>query len=124
MKALTIASLTALAFAGAACSEADPKAKTDAADVATADVMPASAPADDGFNLRVPGESPAAASSDDGFNLPVREIGSDTPSDGFNLPENLPSNGGLNGVPEIDTSILETDAPAETPDEDAIIRLE
>ena len=124
MKALTIASLTALAFAGAACSEADPKAKTDAADVATADVTPASAPADDGFNLRAPGEGSAATSSDDGFNLSVREIGSDTSSDGFNLPDNLPSNGGLNSVPEIDTTIFEEAAPAEAPDEDAIIRLD
>lgn len=124
MKALTIASLTALAFASAACSEADPKAKTDAANVATADVIPASAPADDGFNLRVPGEGPTSVSSDDGFNLPVREFGSDTSSDGFNLPDNLPSNSGLNSVPEIDATIFKEDAPAEAPDEDAIIRLD
>jgi len=124
MKALTIASLTALAFAGAACSETDPTAKTDAVDVATADVIPASAPVDDGFNLRAPGEGPASASSDDGFNLPIREFGSDASSDGFNLPDNLPSSGGLNSVPEIDTTIFEEDAPVKAPDEDAIIRLD
>ena len=124
MKALTIASLTALAFAGAACSEPDPTAKTDAADVITAQMTPASAPADDGFNLRIPGEAPATVNSDDGFNLPIREFGSGASSDGFNLPDNLPTNSGLNSVPEIDTTIFDEATPAEAPDEDAIIRLD
>ncbi|MCF6329634.1 MAG: hypothetical protein L3J02_07540 [Henriciella sp.] len=124
MKALTIASLTALAFASAACSEPAPTAKTDAAGVITAEMTPASAPADDGFNLRIPGEAPATASSDDGFNLPIREFGSNASSDGFNLPDSLPTNSGLNSVPEIDTTIFDEATPAEAPDEDAIIRLD
>lgn len=127
MKAITIASLSALALAGAACSESDPKTSAqmqlDMPEPA-GEVTPASAPADDGFNLRVPGDNPAADTGDDGFNLKIPDIGTAPGGDGFNLPTDLPTSSDLGSIPEIDTTILEDDAPADAPGDDAIIRLE
>lgn len=117
IKVLSVASMTALALAGAACSQTEP-----AETVAEASVTPASSANDDGFNLRVPGEAPAAPASNDGFNLGVPSYDTTPAADGFNLPADIPTTGGLNTVPEIDTSILDT-APPE-PEEDEIIRLE
>ena len=122
MKAVTLASLSALALAGAACSETPAETKTQAP--AT---QPVSAPADDGFNLRIPGETPTSAPANDGFNLraPGQGPARTAPSDGFNLPAGAPAVRELNTVPEIDTSAL---APTEDvvlePDEDEIIRLD
>lgn len=117
LKVLSVASLTALALAGAACSQTEP-----AETVAEASVTPASSASDDGFNLRIPGETPATPTSNDGFNLGVPSYDTAPTADGFNLPTDLPTTSGLDTVPEIDTSILDS-APAEPP-EDEIIRLE
>lgn len=119
MKALTIASLTALAFAGAACSETSPAEP----DVTVTEVAEA-APVDDGFNLMIPGDTSGSAVADDGFNLGLPDSGGTVASDGFNLPANVSTGSGLDDVPEIDTSILQDEAPAATPDEDEIIRLD
>lgn len=121
MKAVALASLTALAIAGAACSDTPTKTEAPASQP---ELTPVSAPADDGFNLPVPGETPVSAPADDGFNLPVpgQAPAPAVPTDGFNLPTDLPATNSLNSVPEIDTSKLE---PAEDiPPEDEIIRLD
>ncbi len=127
MKAITIATLSALALAGAACSESDPKTSAQtqlSAPEPAAEVTPVAAPADDGFNLRVPGDSPAAQTADDGFNLKIPGTAAGPGGDGFNLPTDLPTSSELGSVPEIDTTILDGDAPTATSDDDAIIRLE
>lgn len=117
LKIISIASMTALALAGAACSQTEP-----AGQAVDASVTPVSADADDGFNLRIPGEVPADTAPNDGFNLGVPDYNAAPASDGFNLPTDLPSSGGLDALPELDTSILDDAAPE--PDVDEIIRLE
>ena len=124
MKAITLAAFSALAIVGTACSQAAPEASAEAK-TAAAELTPAAAPADDGFNLRMPGESGADAVADDGFNLQTPDLSGFTADDGFNLPDNLPRSGGLQAIPEIDTSLLtEADAEAAPVDEDEIIRIE
>ena len=123
MKAITIASLSVLALAGAACSETASKANGDTPET-VAEVIPATAPADDGFNLRIPGEGPTAETSDDGFNLAIPDLDSVASDDGFNLPTELPSSSSLEAIPEIDTSILDEDTPEEPENLDEIIRID
>lgn len=121
MKALSLASMVALALAGTACSEStSPEPVTDTPPATeAAELTPVSA--DDGFNLMIPGEGPDEV-ADDGFNLAIPGDYAATPSDGFNLPADVPSTVGLDAVPEVDTSILDEDAE-EPEDEDEIIRL-
>ncbi|MDJ0921994.1 MAG: hypothetical protein QNI84_12775 [Henriciella sp.] len=120
MKAFSFASIAALAIVGTACSQdAEPDGKTPAPVEST----PVSAPADDGFNLAIPGETGTGTVADDGFNLGLPAMGNGTAADGFNLPAALPTTSGLD-LPEIEAPLVEDVAPISEDDPDAIIRLE
>lgn len=119
MKASVIASLTALALAGTACSDA-PQKEAEAPQ-ATPAATEIAAPVDDGFNLPVPGET--AAPLDDGFNLTPPGSAPALSDDGFSLPTDLPSSVSLDDIPSVDTPVVQETAPPE-PSEDTIIRLE
>ena len=126
LKAVTLASLTALALAGAACSETPADTKTQPPAPAP-EATPASAPANDGFNLRVPGDPQTGAPGNDGFNLriPGDDPSRTAPNDGFNLPSDVPTTRGLTAVPEFNTSPLPPVEDTEAvPEEDEIIRLD
>lgn len=120
MKAITFASLTALALAGAACSETSPAQPAETTETVTK--IADTTPADDGFNLQIPGDTSGAAPSD-GFNLGVPDSGA-VSADGFNLPSDISTGSGLDDIPEIDTSILETEVPDTSAADDEIIRLD
>ena len=125
LKAITLATLSALALAGAACSDTEPQTSAEAPPTA-AEIVPASAPANDGFNLAIPGEAPANAGSNDGFNLAGPDLGGNAApsSDGFNLPADIPSGGGLESIPEFETPVIADEPATPAADEDAIIRLD
>lgn len=119
MKALSIASIAALAIAGTACSQASAPEEQ----AAPAEPTPVSAPADDGFNLAIPGETGTGMVADDGFNLGGAALGAGTVADGFNLPTDVPTTSGLD-LPAIEAPLVEGEAPVAEDDPDAIIRLE
>ena len=116
MKALSIASIAALALAGTAVSQS-----TETDDKAV-EPTPAAAPVDDGFNLAFPGDTGSGAVEDDGFNFAIPSMGGPVGSDNFNLPMDVPATSGLD-LPEIDSAVIEEITPEE-PEEDEIIRLE
>ncbi|MBR9833734.1 MAG: hypothetical protein GYB42_00740 [Alphaproteobacteria bacterium] len=123
MKALSFASVIALALAGAACSESTTEAPSVDTPPAEASLELTQASADDGFNLMIPGEGPGEV-ADDGFNLAIPGDYAGTASDSFNLPSDLPSTVGLDAVPEVNSSILDEEpAASEDDDADEIIRL-
>ena len=121
MKALSIASLFVLGFAGTACSQASEiKAEAQEPELITAD-------ADDdvggSFNLELPSDGTETGStSNDGFNLDLPDTGAAS-TDGFNLGTDLQTSGGLADIPEIDTSITES-VPKEPVDDEPVIRIE
>ncbi len=119
MKALSIASLVSLALVGAACSQTEaPEAEVKATPVA------APAPADDGFNLRIPGDDTGAAVSDDGFNFSIPSgDGTPAPSGDFNLPSDIPTTDALSDLPELEAPLGDETPIVETDDE-PIIRLD
>lgn len=124
MRVVPFASILALALAGAACSETTAAAPAVETPPAEAELTPTSAPADDGFNLMMPGDDTGTTTSSDGFNLATPALGDAPNSDGFNLPSDLPSTSALESIPEIDTSILDDEAAPENTDEDEVIRLD
>lgn len=117
MKAATFASIIALGFAGAACSQNAPEEPAETA-----------APQETGeqetpqFNLRYPGSGSSAGASASGeFNLRLPDAGME--NSGPRLPEGAVRDNALSDVPEIDTPALPQQGPAEDPDDD-IIRLD
>ena len=111
MKATTTLAFAALVLTGAACSQAVPE-QAEVAKIVSADVSEtvAQAPADDGFNLRIPGDELEAGGSD-GFNL--RMPGDAAETGGFQMPDTIVSDGALANIPEIGAPVTET---PETPD--------
>jgi len=121
MKALSIASIAALAIAGTACSQDTETAEEKAE---TAEPTPVSAPADDGFNFALPAEAGSQGGADDGFNFAVPSMDAAVGDDGFNLPMDVPTTSGL-ALPQIDSAVIEDIVPeAEEDEDDDIIRLE
>jgi len=125
MKALTIASLSALAFAGVACSESNQTAEVEP-ETAIAETTPVSATEQDGgFNLDLFEDD----AGDDGFNIGFEDDTSD-PLTGFDFGDDSGS-GLLDDIPVIEAPVvledeeelvqlLDLPAPA---DEDELIRL-
>ena len=125
MKALSFASIVALALAGVACSESPPATEeTVEAPPAEVDQTPVSAPAEDsGFNLDLFGED----SGGDGFNLgfeddPDRGLGN------FDFGDDTRTESLLSDMPEITAPVLpEDETVAKVPElpeeEDEILRL-
>lgn len=103
MKLLSVSAAVALAFAGAAHA------------------TPQDPPADDGFNLMMPGDD--LESSDDGWNLGVE---AEVTEDGFVIPDGVVEDR-LGDVAEIETGASEPDLSADLPvikeAEDDVIRL-
>lgn len=124
MKAVSFASIISIALAGAACS--DTPTKTDEPVIETpAATETAGPPADDGFNFMIPGDEIADPVVNDGFNLSIPDTGSTIASGEFNLPADIPNSRDLSGLPDIKAPLLEDTVETEdTPDEDAIIRIE
>ena len=131
MKSVTLLSLSLAALVGTACSEA----KTETAE-APAEVVKASAPADDGFNLPSFKDGVSDTLGESEFNLRGDIPSGTMVDDGFNLGGNLSlSDSALNQIPDVDTSLLEESDPLglmqedeivqpEVVDEDEIIRLD
>jgi len=130
MKALSIASVFALAIAGTACSQASdadaekPETEAEAETTTEAEVDMT------GFNLGLPTEMEAPEATPAGeFNLGIE--GTETTStDGFNLGTDLGASSGLEDVPEIGASIVEEETEEteeieiEPIDDEPVIRLE
>ena len=123
MKATSFAALLALTLAGTACSDPAPKQTAAQAPEPTAQVIPASSDADDGFNLPTFDLS-TDNTSDDGFNFRMPDLDAADNSDGFNLPSNIPSVSSLDALPDIAVPEIDTAATPTEPDEDEIIRIE
>lgn len=124
MKAFTLASLSALALVGVACSESTPT-ETDGPDTATMPATETSASTEDsGFNLNLFEEE----GGDSGFNIGFEDDTSD-PLSGFDFGNDTGSL--LSDVPAIEAPVLEDDSdelvqlpkvPSQA-DDDEIIRL-
>lgn len=125
LKAITLATMSALALAGAACSDSDPQ-NIETAAAETAEVVPASASASNsGFNLPDPIASAPGSGSNGGFNLSPPPTRDAAPSgSGFNLPDSAPSDGGLSTLPAFQDPATSADSEPVEPDEDEIIRLD
>ena len=128
MKALSFASIVALALAGVACSESPP-ATEDAVETPPAEVeqTPVSAPAEDsGFNLDLFGDD----SGDDGFNIGL-EDSSERGLGDFDFGDDTRGESLLSDIPDISAPVLPEDEEAETvptipelpEEEDEILRL-
>lgn len=125
MKALSIASILALAITGTACSQSaedtpeKPEAETTTEAPAEVDMT--------GFNLGLPTEMETAGAVPAGeFNLDLGET-STTSTDGFNLGTDLGASSGLADVPEIGASIAEEETeetPEQPSDDEPVIRLD
>ena len=127
MKALSIASIVAIAISGTACSQT---AEQDAPKQDTeAEIQTVAAEEVDtsGFNLGLPTDLETTSSaSTGGFNLELPESQT-TSTDGFNLGTDIGASNGLSEIPEIGTEVSddETDPAPETPtDDEPVIRLE
>lgn len=125
MKAFTIASLSALALVGVACSEATPVTQTETGATPEAASETPTSTEDTGFNLDLFDEG----SGDDGFNIGFEDEPSD-PLTGFDFGDDAGSEL-LSDIPTIETpsglsqteelvKLPELSAPA---DEDELIRL-
>lgn len=129
MKALSIASILALAITGTACSQsAEDTAEKPEAETETETEAAAETEVDmSGFNLGLPTEMETVDAVPAGeFNLDIGEA-SATSTDGFNLETDLGASSGLAEVPEIGTSITEEDAeetPEQPTDDEPVIRLD
>ncbi len=127
MKALSIASVLALAMAGTACSQASDENAEMPETPAEADTTTEAEVDMTGFNLGLPTEmeTPEAAPAGE-FNLGI--AGAETSStDGFNLGTDLGASSGLEDVPEIGANIVEEEAEdieIEPIDDEPVIRLE
>ncbi len=125
MKALSFASILALAIAGTACSQTaedppeTPEAETETAAEPEVDMT--------GFNLGLPTEmEPTAPAPASEFNLGLGDP-TTTSTDGFNLETELGASSGLSEIPEIDSSIVEEETeeiPTPLVDDEPVIRLE
>lgn len=126
MKALSIASLFALAVAGTACSQASEpetektEAETPPAETAEVDTSE--------FNLGLPTDlnSTSTTTSNDGFNLSLPDT-STTSSDEFNLGTELSTADALADIPEISAGVGEEQTEEESkedPDDEPVIRLD
>nr|WP_070961386.1 hypothetical protein [Hyphomonas sp. Mor2] len=127
MKALSIASILALAITGTACSQsaetpAEPPKDTAEAETATEPEVDMT-----GFNLGLPTElEPVETIPAGEFNLELGDAAT-TSTDGFNLETDLGASSGLSDVPEIGASIAEEDAEPEPElpsDDEPVIRLD
>ena len=127
MKALSIASVLALAIAGTACSQASDEDTETPETTAEPETTTAAEVDMTGFNLGLPTEmeTPEAAPAGE-FNLGI--AGTETAStDGFNLGTDLGASSGLEDVPEIGASLVEEEAEdieIEPIDDEPVIRLE
>ncbi len=127
MKALSIASIFALAITGTACSQSaeDTPEKPEAE---TTTEAPAEAEVDmSGFNLGLPTEMETVDAVPAGeFNLDLGDT-STASTDGFNLGTDLGASSGLADIPEIGTSISEEESeetPEQPTDDEPVIRLD
>jgi hypothetical protein len=127
MKALSIASILALAVAGTACSQASDQEAEKPATVAETETAAAPEVDMSGFNLGLPTEMETPAPIPAGeFNLDLGSAPAPT-TDGFNLGTDLGASSGLESIPEIGTSIAEEPAeeePLVPVDDEPVIRLD
>lgn len=122
MKALSIASLLALGFAGTACSQANEAPQADAP-TETAEATEAAPEVSGSFNLGLPTEAAAAPDVGGSFNLGMP---TDAPAstEGFNLGTDVAASNGLSDLPEIETPIDADQAAPAPEDEEPVIRLD
>lgn len=127
MKALSIASIFALGFAGAACSQAsDPAADETNAEIETIETADAAADTGGSFNLGLPEDVNSSASANDGFNLDLPAANASN-TDGFNLGTDVSASNGLSDLPELTAPIAEEaieTAPEQPVDDEPVIRLD
>lgn len=126
MKALSIASLFALAVAGTACSQAS-EPETEKADAESPPAETTEVDASE-FNLGLPTDLSSAdtTTASDGFNLALPGT-SATSSDEFNLGTDLSTADALSDIPEIDAGVGEEqteEEPEEDADDEPVIRLD
>lgn len=125
MKAITLASLTALAMAGVACSQAPE-------DVAQADPAPVvetvSAPEDDGFNLSILTDEGDATASDDGFNLSLPGLDDAPAETGLDLMDALPGGVEIEELPTVaplqQPTLSVPEIKTDPVDDEPVIRIE
>lgn len=125
MKAITLASLTALAMAGVACSQA-PNEVAEVEPAPTFETV--SAPEDDGFNLTILTDDAITDASDDGFNLSLSGLGDAPTEQGIDLMSALPGGVDIEELPTIEPlqqpTLTVPEVSTETVDDEPIIRLD
>jgi len=125
MKAITLASLTALAMAGVACSQAPD-------DVVEVEPAPAietvSAPEDDGFNLSILTDDADTNASDDGFNLSLPGLDDAPAEQGLDLIDALPGGVDIEDLPTIaplqEPTLTVPEIKTDPVDDEPVIRLD
>ena len=126
MKAITFASIVSLALVGAACSETSPTPETSTAQTPVETVSEDTA-VDSGFNLRIPGETGSEDLDTGEFSFNLRVPGEDS-SDGFQLPDNIPTTTILNDVPDFKAPDLSesdmTNIDPDAIDDDVVIKID
>lgn len=127
MKALSIASILAIAISGAACSQTAEQEAPQQDAQAEVKTVAAEQVDTSGFNLGLPTDMETTSSaSTSGFNLALPEAQT-TNTDGFNLGTDLGASNGLAEVPEIGAATPEDPsetAPDQPVDDEPVIRLE
>lgn len=123
MKAITLASLTALAMAGVACSQA-PDDIAEIEPVPTIETI--SVQEDDGFNLSILTDSSDANTSDDGFNLSLLGLDDAPTEPGLDLLDALPGSVDIKDVPMIEPvqpTLTVPEIKTDPVDDEPVIRL-
>ena len=125
MKAITLASLTALAMAGVACSQAP--SESVEADPAPA-IETVSAPEDDGFNLSILTDDVETNAADDGFNLSLPGLDDAPTEPGLDLMDALPGGVEMDELPTItplqEPTLTVPEIETDPIDDEPVIRLD
>lgn len=103
MKAMTFASLSALALAGAACSQSN-EATDAGANAGTQPVIEtvSAEPQDSGFNMSILTDGDTASTNDTGFNFSLDDIDSEPTDSALNLMDALPGAVELDDLPTVE----------------------
>lgn len=125
MKAITLASLTALAMAGVACSQA-PAETVEVEPAPTVETV--SAPEDDGFNLSILTDDTDTNASDDGFNLSLPGLDDAPTEPGLDLMDALPGGVDIEDLPTVaplqEPTLTVPEIKIDPVDDEPVIRLD
>ena len=127
MKALSLASIVAVALGSAACAQSDVTTEPDA----PVEVAETASTTSGKFNLGLPEElEPAPATTAGNFNLEVDPAAA-TATDGFNLSTEVETVNSLDDLPDIEDLVIDdpeaeeaVDAIEDLIDDEPVIRLE